>query len=91
MFLKPKDLEKKVTLSSKERRVLKYKLCEKQSWRCASCGKYMRIDWGYWNSAELDHRIPEPAGCAKNDAETNLQVLCHECNTAKGSKREHES
>lgn len=87
MWLKPSEAEGKVTLSVRERREKKLELYEKQGWRCAQCGCRLHLELGRWNTAELDHIRPQPMGCAKDDRESNLQVLCHRCNAEKGSQR----
>lgn len=87
MFPKPKAIEGKVTLSVAERRDKRIELCIRQNWRCAYCGTIMSRNQGNFRSPELDHISPEPAGCSKNDVESNLQVLCHACNSQKGSSR----
>lgn len=87
MYPKPREIEQKIELTPKQRRAKKFELCRKQKWRCANCNCIVIMDWGYWNSCELDHIVPEPAGCKKNDADSNLQVLCRKCNSEKGSKR----
>lgn len=88
-FPKPKDVEGKETLTSAERRKKKIELFREQSGLCANpkCFRAMTLEPGYFYSAELDHIEPEPAGCAKRDNDDNLQLLCHECNREKGSKR----
>ena len=84
---KPKDREGKITLSPSQRRAKRDTLYVSQGERCASCGCQMTLKPYHFNSAELDHIKPQPAGCAKRDNEDNLQVLCNQCNSKKGSKR----
>jgi 5-methylcytosine-specific restriction endonuclease McrA len=86
-FPKPNDMEGKVTLTPDERRLRKLELLNVQHMKCATCGTRLTLKPGFFNSAELDHIKPQPAGCAKDDRDENLQVLCWKCNAEKSSKR----
>ena len=86
-FPKPSEIEDKITLTPKQRAAKLQELCARQNWRCANCKREMRMQWGWLDSAELDHRKPEPMGCKKRDNDDNLQALCATCNGIKGSKR----
>lgn len=88
ILLKPNQIEGKVTLTPKQRARKRLKLYRDQGARCAACGKYMYWDSGWANSATLDHIKPQPAGCAKDDRDENLRVVCWGCNSEKGSRRQ---
>lgn len=86
-FPKPHQAEGKVTLSPKERAKKRVELYYKQRGICADCGGTMTLQHDRMDSCTLDHIIPEPAGCPKNDADSNLRDVCFQCNSNKGSKR----
>lgn len=69
--------------SPAERRRRKHILIGRQDGKCAGCGE----DFTDVRETELDHILPAPAGCKKNSHWSNIQVLCHECNSKKGSSR----
>lgn len=69
--------------SPAEIRRRKHILIGRQAGKCAKCGN----DFQDVREAELDHKIPAPAGCKKNSHWSNIQALCHMCNFEKGSKR----
>jgi 5-methylcytosine-specific restriction endonuclease McrA len=50
---------------------------------CALCHEPMTD----YRDVELDHIIPQPAGCKKDSHLDNLQAVHHACNMAKGSQR----
>jgi 5-methylcytosine-specific restriction endonuclease McrA len=83
----PKPGARKVTLSMEERGRKRTELFHRQHGRCAACGRWMSLEPGRMDSATLDHVAPEPMGCAKNDGDDNLRVVCWKCNYEKGSKR----
>ena len=86
-FPKPSELEGKVTLSTGKRRKKLDELCAKQNMLCAISGKRMTRTQGLWNTATLDHRRVQPAGCKKDDRDSNLQAVCWKENFEKGSRR----
>lgn len=88
ILLKPNQIEGKVTLSPKQRAAKRLKLYREQGMLCAECGQFMVWQQGFFNTATLDHVKPEPAGCAKNDADDNLRVICWIENVEKGSRRQ---
>jgi hypothetical protein len=90
-FPKPAQLEGHRHLTRKQRREVLVQLYHKQLGICAcGCGWAMTLAAGEWDSAELDHRLPQPMGHKKNDALTNLQAVRHCCNSAKGSRRDYD-
>ena len=86
-FAKPRDREGKLTLTPVARRQKRLELYCTQGKRCAECGCWMTLTPDCMNTATLDHKRPQPAGCAKDDRDENLQCLCWKCNTEKGSRR----
>ncbi len=88
MFLKPSQLEGKITLTPRQRAKKRLELFGKQGGICAcGCGKIMSWSQGSMDTATLEHIVPEPAGCPKRDNDDNLCVTRWECNVKKGSKR----
>lgn len=89
MFLKPSQIEGKITLTPKERAQKRFDLFVQQKGICADgCGKPMLLSLGSFDSATLDHIRPEPKGCPKRDNNDNLRVIRWECNMKKGSRRD---
>ena len=86
-FPKPSQKEGKITLTPRQRRIKRDVLYTEQMGLCAECRCHMTLLPFHLNSAELDHIKPQPAGCKKDDNDDNLQVLCHDCNFRKGSRR----
>jgi hypothetical protein len=87
-LLKPNQLEGKTTLTPKQRAEKRKELFKKQRGICAcGCGQQMSDDHGYFSSATLEHVIPEPMGCKKNDNDSNLAAFRWDCNVNKGSRR----
>ena len=85
---KPKDREGKITLTSRQRRVLLDEHCEKQNMRCAACGQAMTRKPYHMNTATLGHQTPQPMGCKKDDRPENIiGAICWKDNYEQGSKR----
>lgn len=87
MTMFPKPSAGKVTLTPAQRKVKREKLFREQKGRCCYCECRMTLEPFLMNSCTLEHIVPEPAGCAKNDADSNLKAACFACNANKGSKR----
>lgn len=87
-LLKPQQISGKITLTPKQRARKRLKLYRDQGARCAECGGWMIWESGFMNSATLDHITPQPAGCAKDDRDENLRLICWKDNYEKGSKRQ---
>jgi hypothetical protein len=60
---------------------LRWKVLKRDRYRCCACGKSPANDSGV--ELEIDHIVPVAEG-GTND-ESNLRVLCSECNREKGS------
>lgn len=87
-FPKPKDRERRVTLSRTERRDLLNALYSRQDARCAVCGVRMTREYGEMRCATLGHRRPEPMGAKKRDNPDNIiGAICWCCNFQQGSRR----
>lgn len=64
------------------------KLYRRQKCKCYICGRHMKKEYGYKNSATIDHVIPKsklrdmPFGIVPN----NKRLACFDCNQKKGDK-----
>jgi len=86
-LLKPYQLEGRITLSPRERAKKRVQFYYAQRGLCADCSKGMSLQPDRMDSCTLDHIVPQPAGCKKDDRDDNLRAVCFECNAKKGSKR----
>lgn len=70
--------------SPSELRRRKMILIERQKGQCALC-PWLINDV---RDAEVDHKVPRPAGCLKDSHWDNIQAAHRSCNLAKGSRRD---
>lgn len=87
-FPKPYQAEGIVTFNAKQRAVKRRYLFDEQCGICAcGCGQNMTWTVGQMDSATLEHRVINKAGCRKDDRPENLSVWRWDCNSLKGSRR----
>lgn len=87
-FPKPYMPEGIVTLSLAKRAVKRRQLFDEQCGICAcGCGQNMTWTVGQMDSATLEHRVINKAGCRKDDRDENLSCWRWDCNSLKGSRR----
>ena len=85
MYLpKPKEREGKVTLKAKDQRAQLLRKITEQHGLCYWCKVPLGAGLRY---PTRDHVQPQPAGCAKDDRDSNVVAACWSCNFQKGSKR----
>jgi len=88
MYLpKPKEREGKIQFTTKQKRDQLQRKFLEQHGRCYYCGGWMTRIAGDMRCATRDHLLPQPAGCTKDDSDSNVVVACWRCNYVKGSKR----
>lgn len=58
------------------------KLANRNQWRCYWCNHGMRPEFGFQNSATIEHLLPRSQG-GSNKVD-NLQAACARCNRARG-------
>jgi hypothetical protein len=87
-FPKPHQKENKQTLTPAQRKLKTLAMFRAQGGKCCTCGKWMTMEWGYFNSATFGHDQPQPMGAKKRDNEDNiLGAQCLTCQSLRGSKR----
>ena len=86
-FPKPQHASGKITISQAKRKQLLDGFCKDQGMHCCTCNRLMTREPELMSTATLGHRIPQPAGCKKDDRLGNLLgAQCFKCNAEQGSK-----
>lgn len=88
-FLKPWQLEGRVTLTAPQKREQLDRKCREQGMRCFYCRCVMTREPERFNTAEREHVVPGKMGGCKNDDNGNIVAACHKCNANKGSRRDY--
>lgn len=70
-------------LSSKAKRALIIELFIQQKCLCLYCKKPMSLQFGFKNSATLDHLVPRY--CNGTNAKSNFGLACYSCNQDKAN------
>lgn len=62
----------------------RFKMGERQNWKCCYCGCEMSEKRGFDNSCTLEHVVPRSLGGP--DSEENIVAACYACNNARGDE-----